>query len=294
VETHQLRYFVAVAEAGSFVKAADSEGVAQPTVSQQVQKLEALLGAPLFHRLGRSLRLTPFGELLLPFARETLARNAEIQRRIDDLKRPGAGRIHLGVIPTVLPYFVAPALAALRADHPEIEVRLHEAATQDLLQALRGGSLDLAILALPIEAPEIVCSDLFRDELVAIAPAGHPLAQSDSVDLRGLQQERLLLLREGHCLRDNVLTACRKARAQFETVFESDYLGSIFALVDSGLGVSIVPRMSLEHHARGCVMVPLKQAAFRRIGYAQSKQHFATKAQRTFVAWLRLRAKQGG
>ncbi|BDC52890.1 LysR family transcriptional regulator [Bryobacterales bacterium F-183] len=287
MELLQLRYFVAVAKAGSFVKAAEHEGVSQPALSQQIAKLESELGVPLFDRLGRSLRLTSFGRQVLPKSEDLLQQASIIRKDAEAFGNAACGRVTLGVIPTLLPYVVSPLLDKLRIQHPEIDLQLVEDQTHILIDKLRSADIDLAVLALPIRHPEIVCSELKREELVFISPLTGDNAQSGPVDLQALTKERLLLLREGNCLRDDVLTACSRAKAQFAQVFETDQLASIFALVAAGSGSSLVPSSAVDFHGSKVQVLPLRQRVYRRIGYAQLRSHKATAAQKTVIKWLR-------
>lgn len=286
MEILQLRYFLSVAKAGSFVRAAENEGVSQPALSQQISKLETELGSPLFDRLGRSLRLTELGRQLQPRAAALLKEIAAIRRDAEASACTGSeGRVVLGVIPTLLPYVIAPLLPAFAAAHPKIELTLIEEQTNELLGKLRNADIDVAVLALPIRSPEIICSELRREELLFVLPPGRK-APAEPVDLQSITQEKLLLLREGNCLRDDVLTACSRARAQFTQVFETDQLASIFALVTAGMGASLAPESAVRFHGN-VQAVPLRQRAYRRIGYAQLRSHRATAAQKTVIKWLR-------
>ena len=150
---------------------------------------------------------------------------------------------------------------------------------------MRAGQIDIAILALPVKQPEIVCSELFREPLLVAIPEGHPLANGKALAVPQLTAERMLLLREGHCLRDDVLTVCSRAKVQFQQVFESDHLASIFALVASGFGISIVPALAGQEH--GCRFVPLEPPSVRRIGYAQVRGHHSLPVQKRFIEFLR-------
>jgi LysR family hydrogen peroxide-inducible transcriptional activator len=292
MELHQLRYFLALARSGSFVRAAEEEGVTQPSLSQQIKKLEQDVGHPLFDRLGRGVRLTRFGEALLPQAIEMVRLAGETRKRIEALDRPDAGTVVVGAIPTVLPYALAPALAGFHAAYPLIEVQIRENTTERLLDELRRGEVDLAVIALPVKQPELVCSELFREPLLAAVPPRHPFSQAASLSLPALASERMLLLREGHCLRDDALAACRKARAEFEAVFETDHLASIFSLVEHGFGVSLVPRMASKE-AGTCRLIPVDTKPMRRIGYTQVRGHFASPAQRQLIEFLRRWAWSG-
>ncbi len=286
MEAKQLRYFLAVARACSFVKAAEAEGVAQPSLSQMIKRLEDDLGVPLFDRLGRTVRLTVHGEALLPHA-EAVLREMEMARKaVDAGKSPERGRVRLGVIPTLLPGAAAPAVRDFARQFPAIEVELFAQTTERLIERLRLGDLDLALLALPIKHDEIVCSELFREPLLAAVPPGHEMAGSRSIPLARLKGEKLLLLREGHCLREDVLEACTRARADFETFFESDQLDSLLALVEAGFGVSLVPATAARRNCEGRFL-PVEPSAFRRVGYALTRGHYALPAQRTLIRFLK-------
>jgi LysR family transcriptional regulator, hydrogen peroxide-inducible genes activator len=286
MELTQLRYFCAVARTGSFTRAAEREGVAQPSLSQQIRKLEDEVGSPLFERLGRHNRLTPYGETLLPEAEAILRQVAEAEFRVSALRQGVRGRLRVGVIPTILPYWLAPRLGGFLEQFPEVDLHLTEATTSRLIESLQSGDLDTAVVSLPIQSPEMICSELFREELRLVVGRHHPLAKEKAARLKELNSERMLLLREGHCLRDNVLTACTRARAEFVSVFETDQIASIFPLVASGFGVSLIPAMAASH-AEGCHTVPLDRPSFRRIGYLRAGHHFVSQPMKEFFAWLR-------
>lgn len=288
MDLQQLRYFLSVARTGSFVRAAEEENVAQPTLSQQVKRLEAALRVPLFDRLGRGVKLTPFGEALEPRAQEILRQVLETEKLLGGMQEADGGRLTVGVIPTVLPYSLAGPLAEFRARYPRVELEVREGTTERLIEGLRVGQVDLAILALPIKQPEIVCSELFREPLLVAIPPEHRLAGEAVLALPQLLGEKMLLLREGHCLREDVLTICSRVKVQFERVFESDHLASIFSLVGNGFGVSIVPERA-RGAARECRLLPLEPRAVRRIGYAQVRGHHALPVQKRFIEFLRKR-----
>jgi LysR family transcriptional regulator, hydrogen peroxide-inducible genes activator len=244
----------------SFTRAAEEEGVAQPSLSQQIQKLEAEVGAPLFLRLGRSVRLTEFGEAFLPKAGT--------------------------VFPTVMPYFLAPRLASFATQCPNVELRLTEEVTPRLLERLQAGELDLVVASLSIRNPDLLWSELFRDPMCLVVAPTHPLASVTVAEWTALRSERLLILKEGHCFRDQILTACTRRGAHIKAIFESDQFSSIFPLVASGFGVSIIPEMAAPL-ATGCRVVPLGPASVRKIGYFRNRRGISSKAVKAFVSWLR-------
>jgi len=286
MDLQQLRYFLAVARTNSFVRAAEEESVAQPSLSQQIKKLETSLGVPLFDRLGRGVKLTHYGAALVPRAETILRSVGEAEKEIGNLKNPDRGKLTVGVIPTILPYAMARPMAAFRDAAPAVELDIRESTTEKLLEALRLGEIDLAVLALPIKQPEIVCAELVKEPLLVAVPEGHELASRPKIAVPQLLSERMLLLREGHCLRDDVLTVCNRAQVQFQQIFESDHLSSIFALVASGFGISIVPAFAAAE-ARGCALIPLEPRGHRKLGYAQVHGHHALPVQKRFISFLR-------
>lgn len=286
MELHQLRYFCAIVRAGSFTRAAEQLGITQPTLSQQIRSLEKQIGNPLFERLGRSIRLTSYGEVLSQRAVNILQQVAEAQSTMTELQFGVHGRLRVGVIPTVMPYLIAPRIGDFMGRFPEVDLQFAEYTTRRLLEQLQSGEIDLAISGLPVRNPDIVCSQLFREPLLLAVALDHALARAKAVDLHDLRHERLLILREGHCLRDDVLMTCSRAKTDLKSVFETDQLASIFQLVRSGFGLTIVPAMAAPH-ATGCKLIPLRGSASRRIGYLRARRHFATRPMREFTSWLR-------
>ena len=277
---------MAVARAGTFTRAAEQEGVTQPSLSQQVRKLEDSLGMPLFERRGRSVRLTQAGQRLLPQARTLLRQAAEARQSLSELRNRVSGPLAVGAIPTVMPYWLAPQIAGFQSRYGEVELQLVENITARLIEGLQTGDLDLAIVSLPISFPDIVCSELFREELLSVLPSGHSLANLPTLDPRRISGERLLVLREGHCFRKDALAACRRGLREPGTVFESDQFSSIFALVANGFGISVAPKMAIKQ-AFACRHVPITGAPSRRIGYAQIRRPHIPAAQKAFIAWLK-------
>jgi LysR family hydrogen peroxide-inducible transcriptional activator len=286
MELHQIRYFCAVVDSGSFTRAAELEGISQPSLSQQIRKLEQTVGAPLFTRLGRRIKLTAAGEALHQHAQEILRHSRDACQRIRQLAQSISGPLRVGAIPTVLPYLLAPRLTDFTHLYPEVQIELKEETTTELVKQLQRGDLDVILVALPLRVPEVVCSELVRDSLMLAIPKGHSLAGKNAANISSVQQERLLLLREGHCFRGDVLTACTRARAEFHAVFESDSLATIFSLVAAGLGVSIVPAMSVPHSS-GCILIPLAEPKIRRIGYARLRSSAGFRPLKAFTDWLR-------
>jgi LysR family hydrogen peroxide-inducible transcriptional activator len=287
MEIHQLRYFCAVARTGSFTRAAQQERIAQPSLSQQVRKLEEELGSQLFDRLGRTIRLTQSGEVLLPRAETILRQVADARLEIQEHAATECGKLVVGSIPTIAPYFLPAPLASFSRKFPGVQVSVVEEVTRELLDRIHQGVVDLAVVALPIPADHCSRLELFRERLHLVVPQNHPLASQPTVHLKQVEDEPFLLLKEGHCFRDNMLAACRRARLKLKVIFESGHFASILAMVAAGTGVSIVPEMAVEPR-KGCCFIPLaEEKAFRRIGVVQMKQHFRTRIHRAFLEHLR-------
>jgi LysR family transcriptional regulator, hydrogen peroxide-inducible genes activator len=287
MELHQLRYFCAVARTGSFTKAALDEGVAQPSLSQQIARLEESVGAQLFDRLGRGVQLTEYGKSLLPQATEILRQLRNAQISLESMRRTVSGRLAIGSIPTIMPYWLAPRLNDFAREYPDVQLRLVEDTTTKLVELLQAGKLDIALVALPVSNPDMICSELFREPIRVVVGERHSLASHTVAHLRELRNERIILLKEGHCFRDNALTVCHKAHFSPESIFETDQFLSIFPLVEAGFGISLVPEMAVHYGSKGCRMLPLDRETFRRIGYMRVRGHTAGAAQTAFVKWLR-------
>lgn len=286
MDIRQLRYFSAIVRTGSFTHAADELGISQPSLSQQIRKLENQIGNPLFERLGRSVRLTPYGEALRQPAADILQQVAETKSSLDQLQDGVRGKLHVGVIPTVMPYLIAPRVGEFSHRFPEVDLQFTEDTTPHLVEQLQSGDLDLAVSGLPVRNPDIVCSELMREPLFLAVAEKHPLAREKSIDLQDLHNERLLLLKEGHCLRDDVLRTCSRGRNELHPVFETEQLASIFQFVRSGFGLTVVPAMT-SSHSTGCRLIPLGGNSFRRIGYLRARRHLVSRPMREFTKWLR-------
>lgn len=287
MQIHQLRYFCAVAKTGSFTRAAQQEHLAQPSLSQQVRKLEDELGTQLFDRLGRTVRLTRLGEVFLPRAADILRQVASAKSEIHEKAGAEHGRLVIGAIPTIAPYFLALRLASFTQEFPHVQVNVVEEATHELLNRIHEGSVDLGLLALPVPANHCSCLELFRERLYAVVPRHHRLASRSQLDLKQIERDPFLLLKEGHCFRENTLAACRRARLHPNVVFESGQFTTILAMVGAGAGVSVLPEMAIERR-EGCRFIPLAdESAYRRVGIVELKRHFRSRAHRAFLEHLK-------
>lgn len=256
MELHQLRYVCAIVDTGSFSRAAERCQVAQPSLSQQVLKLEEDLGARLFDRLGRSIRLTEAGRTFLPHARSVLHQIEAARSSVADHNADGRGSVSVGVIPTVAPYLMPRYTANFAKQYPEAKLRIVEETTPVLIEALRDLSIDLAILALPLRHKDLESFPLRTEPLFAALPKDHPRAGVNLLDLKDLRGETFVMLRDGHCFRDLSIAACSHARVTPRIAFESDQFSSLFGMVAAGVGVSLVPEMAIDRSA-GCRYVRL-------------------------------------
>jgi LysR family hydrogen peroxide-inducible transcriptional activator len=287
MEVHQLRYFRAVAHEGSFTRAAQRQHVAQPSLSQQVRKLEDELGARLFDRLGRAVRLTIFGETFLPRAEAILREMDDAKHEIEEMSGAERGRLVIGSIPTIAPYFLPHCLASFGARFPQIRVNVVEELTSEILDGLQHGIIDLGLVALPVPAGPYSSHELLREPFYLVVPESHRLASKKSAYLKQLENEPFLLLKEGHCFRQNTLTACARAKLQPNVMFESGQFSTLLAMVASGAGVSIVPKMAVEPRL-GCRFIPLADAgAYRRVGIARFNKHFCSRAHKAFIKHMK-------
>lgn len=267
-----LEYFVAVAELGHFGKAAERCFCSQPTLSGQLRRLEEELGAPLFERSPQRVALTPFGERALKPARDALEAAARIGELGKSMRDPFAGEFILAAIPTIGPYLWPQALRPLSESLPAMRFLLREEQTRVLLESLRGGTVDAGVLAFPLETSGLETVDLWQEPFVLAAPSDHPIAASSPVDLGSLEGTELLLLEEGHCLRDQALEVCTLAGATEREGFRATSLESLREMVRFGIGITLLPE-SAARAEEGLAIVPFRKPPVRRIGLAWRKGH---------------------
>jgi LysR family hydrogen peroxide-inducible transcriptional activator len=242
-----LEYAVAVAEVRHFGRAAERCGVSQAGLSEQVRKLEALLGVALFERTTRRIAVTPEGEPLLAQARAVLAGARALLEQARYRDGPLTGPLRLGVIATLGPYYVPGVLREVRGPFPGLELRLEEGKTGALLHALQDGGLDALLLALPVGVEGIAAAPLFFEPFQAAFPAGHALADREALAVGDLAGADLLLLEEGHCLRDQALDLCGAARAVGGRFASS--LEMLRHMIAAGEGFSLLPLLAAQGRA---------------------------------------------
>jgi LysR family hydrogen peroxide-inducible transcriptional activator len=289
MELHQLRYFVAVAQAGNFTRAAERCHVSQPSLSQQILKLERRLGQPLFNRLGRRAMLTDAGRLLLDRALAILANVDDAERRLRAGDPLHGGRLAIGAIPTIAPYVLPPTLEAFVKRCPHAELIVREDVTSQLVPAVVEGELDLALVALPIADEHLEAEPFLTESLLLAAPPKHALARRRRVTIADLAGERFILLGEMHCLGEQVLSFCRAHECQPQIACRSAQIGTIQSLIALGQGISLLPEIA---RAADCshrlVYRQLARDQPRRtLGVVWHKHHYHSPLAEHFLAALR-------
>jgi LysR family hydrogen peroxide-inducible transcriptional activator len=237
-----LEYAVTVAQARHFGRAAQICGVSQPSLSEQVRKLEDLLGIRLFERAARRVQPTLQGERLLNQAERVLTEARHLLAMAQQHVEPLTGELALGAISTLAPYYLPHLLRNVRSALPRLTLRLSEQQTAALLSALRGGHIDAALLAMPVPSEGMASELVFYEPFSLVCPAGHRLLSQPSVNLSDLVDDDLILLEEGHCLRDQALSLCRLARPGSR---QATSLETLWHMIASGEGFSLLPALSL-------------------------------------------------
>jgi LysR family hydrogen peroxide-inducible transcriptional activator len=242
----QLRYLVVLSETRNFTRAAEACFVTQSTLSAGLKELEASLGAQLVERDRQSVRMTPVGEATAARARTLLAEAEDLVEAAAAGGRPMTGTVRLGAIPTIAPFLLPSLLPVVRKRHPALRLALREDLTANLLLRLADGVLDFALIALPYETEGLLVRPLFDDELWLVALEGDPLLGAKRVTVSQGMAERLLILEEGHCLREHTLEACGKAHVASAEGIEATSLLTLVEMVESGLGVALVPEIAIQ------------------------------------------------
>lgn len=275
MELQQLRYLVAVARTGNFSRAAEQCHVAQPSLSQQIRKLEDELGERLFDRLKTRARLTPAGTALCKRAGRILAEVDAAQREAAEVRHLARGHVAVGVLPTIAPYLLPQVLPGFRRAFPGIELVVQEDTTARLLDLVTACELDLAIASLPLPDERLQTETLFTEELLVALPPGHPLLRRRTVRVEDLEAERFILMQEGHCLGDQVLNFCTRRDFRPNVLCRGTQIETIRTLVQAGMGIALIPAMA-------CPDTPASRRTCRRIEAPAPRRAIA-------AAWLAAR-----
>lgn len=242
----QLAYLVEVADKLNFRAAAEASFVTQSTLSAGIRDLESLLGVELVERDPKGVRMTPAGQEAVRRAKIILAAAQDLVDAARDAGAPLAGIFRLGVIPTVAPFLLSGLMSRIRDEYPELKLHLREDLTERLLEKLRSGDLDAALIALPFETAELTVIELFRDEFWFVARQDDPHAKKKEMLVRDLEPGSVVLLEEGHCLRDHAIAACGARGAKTKAVLEATSLNTLIQMVEGGLGVTLLPELTIK------------------------------------------------
>lgn len=265
MEIHQLRYFVAVAEEGSFSHAAEREHVSQPSLSQQIQKLEAELNQQLFDRLPRSVVLTEAGRSLLPYARQILTAIADAGLSVAAVEQEVAGRLSVGATPSIALCVLPRLIGNFQRSYPKVTFELFEDITDKLAQRLEDGTLDIVLATSSDNAPTLTHYSLGKEPLLMLLPQKHRLARRNTIKWSDLASEKFLLLHEIHSLSIQVRQLLAANNLKPEVALQGAQLVTIARMVAAGLGVTVIPQMMAEtEFIKGCVAVPFARPVPKR------------------------------
>ena len=297
MEIHQLRYFVAVAEEGSFSHAAEREHVSQPSLSQQIQKLEAELNQQLFDRLPRSVVLTEAGRSLLPYARQILTAIADAGLSVAAIEQEVAGRLSVGAIPSIAVYVLPRLIGNFQRSYPKVTFELFEDITDKLAQRLEDGTLDIVLATSSDNAPTLTHYSLGKEPLVMLLPQEHRLARRKTIKWSDLASEKFLLLHEIHSLSIQVRQLLAANNLKPEVVLQGAQLVTIARMVAAGLGVTVIPQMMAEtEFIKGCAAVPFaRPVPTRELTLLRNPLRFESRAAAAFreeaaAAFMRYRS----
>ncbi|HEX5540365.1 MAG TPA: LysR substrate-binding domain-containing protein [Micromonospora sp.] len=296
----QLRCFVAVAQRRHFTHAAIKVGVTQPSLSKQIHRLEAELGAPLFSRIRSNVTLTPAGEALLPIATRILADIETARREVQEIVGVRRGRVRLGVTPSLCTSLLPPVLRRFRAEHPQVDLRIEEGGSRHLVRNLRHGELDLAMIVQPSQGvdPSLRAEPILRERLVVVSVA--PLAVAspqNTVRIADLRDESLVMFRTGYDLREVTLQACREAGFEPSFAVEGGEMDAVLSFVEAGLGVAVVPGNVVSGRPRLRATPLAPPGVLRTIALAHRREadltHAATAMQTALLTYLTDAAREG-
>lgn len=258
-----LHYLIAVADLRSFGQAAERCFISQPTLSTQIKKLEDELGIQIFERTNKKVLPTELGEQVIASARRILKEQNAIKELAATARNPLAGNLRLGAFPTLAPYLFPSLIPLIRQALPLVRLILVEEKTEPLLNQLRNGQMDCALMTLPIHDDFLDCEDLFEDEFLLAVPEGHPLADKAEIDQEELQGETLLLLEEGHCLRGQALQICQAVGVGEEQDVRATGLETLRQMVRAGTGITFMPHLAVREET-GILYLPFARPVPKR------------------------------
>lgn len=292
MDLDQLRYFLRVAERQNFTRAAEELSISQPALSRSIQKLEEELGQPVFERRMRSLTLTDAGILLLSRAQAALSILEDTKAEITDDGK--SGRVRVGAIPTIAPYFLPKILRRFSREFPKAALIVREDTTDSLLQCCRQGEIDLAILAMPVPARHLEVEDLFEEELFLVLPPEHHLVAKEKIRVGDLEPYPFVLLDEAHCLADNIVDFCRQRSFHPVAVERTSQLAMVQELVSLSHGISMIPAMArrLDQSDRRVYRSLSGKCPTRKIAAVWNPYRFQSRLLKAFRQCLRSSASE--
>lgn len=266
LELRQIKYFIEVAKKEHVTEAADKLHVAQSAVSRQIANLEAELGVQLFIRQGRNVKLTAIGEIFLQHMEQALHVIEHAKQVIEEYMDPERGIIRLGFTSSMAAYILPNVISAFCEEYPKVQFKLSQGSHYALQERLASGEINMALLGpVPTKSSSVQGTILFHENMIALLPESHPLANEKSIQLDQLRSEKFILFPEGFVLRDIVIQACRQLGFNPDISFEGEELEAIKGLVSAGLGVSLVPEITLvDGQIRSAATVPVKEPEVRR------------------------------
>ncbi len=286
MDLDQLRYFLRVAQRGSFTKAAEELEVSQSALSRSIQRLEDELGQPVFERQTRNLVLTEAGSLLQSRAQQVFSILEDTKAEITDDGQ--TGRIRIGAIPTIAPYLLPKVLQQFAKQFPQASLIVQENTTDKLLHACTQGEVDLAILAMPVPAKYLEVEELFEEELLLVLPPDHPLVDQEKIKIGDIESYPFVLLDEAHCLSDNIVSFCRQKSFHPVAVERTSQLAMVQELVSLSHGISMIPEMArqLDQSDRRVYRSMAGKKPTRKVAFAWNPYRFQSKLLKAFRTHL--------
>ena len=287
MELDQLRYFLSVAARQNFTRAAEDLRISQPALSRSIQKLEEELGQPVFERKTRSASLTEAGILLQARAQQVLTILEDTKAEITDDGQ--SGRVRVGAIPTIAPYFLPEVLRTFSSEFPKAALTVQENTTDNLLRSCTQGEIDLAIVALPVSVRYLEVEELFEEELQLVLPPGHPLVEKEKIRLSDVEPYPFVLLDEAHCLSANIVSFCRQRSFQPVAVERTSQLAMVQELVSLSHGISMIPAMArrLDQSDRRVYRSLTGQKPTRTVAVVRNPYRFQSRLLKAFRERLR-------
>lgn len=280
-----MHYLVTVADLRNFSQAAETCHVSQPTLSNQIKKLEETLGVMIFERTNKRVMPTETGEEIIQCARKILHEEEHMRELAQLSHDPLSGRFRIGAFPTLSPYLLPKLVPHIKQSMPKLKLMLMEEKTTHLLDLLRTGQLDAAFLALPIHDDYLTEAPLFEDEFLLAVPTDHVFARKNYVTQDAIARHRMLLLEEGHCMRDQALDVCQHAGMEEDTDFRATSLETLRQMVRAGTGITLIPKMSIRKDEEDIVYIPFKDNVPKRtIGLVWRKTSARTEVMKKLIA----------